>query len=384
MNYVLFQREPIGSVIDVQTANSDTPKDQVLSRSSIATNYYRRILRFFSSPEFLLFTYFVSVVLTFKPLLYFAVVLSLIGMNWRISTGRTIVYTVISLAMIVFFATPDRIMATLVCLIVPLGIFCAPQVKKLPRVEQRFALWGAFALIVYCNFFTSSFDPNDGVVSHNFIGVIGIYMLMLCTSWRRVEFLLLCFGLTVMVGTVGSRSGSTVFLMIGLWIVSPRTAIFIALTGALLFFSGFTIDALPTQFTRPNYEGGIDPRFVIWSEFLDHALMGSLFRREDFYFMAAFGFDRNFHNSVFEAYYRMGPFVIVLLALHLRLLRSVRDDRVAFVVFVALFGKGLFDTYLWFTPIDLLIFREYGSRLFGIRKFRTQRLSRNPRSTETC
>jgi hypothetical protein len=140
---------------------------------------------------------------------------------------------------------------------------------------------------------------------------------------------------------------------------------------------------LPDQFER-NYEGGIDPRFFIWAEFLDHALMGSLFRREDFDFMVTFGLDRNFHNSVLEAYYRIGPFVTVLLALHLGLLRRVRDDKVAFIVFVALFAKGLFDTYLWFTPIDLLIFREYGSRLFDIQKFRTHRSSRNLHSTVTC
>lgn len=206
---------------------------------------------------------------------------------------------------------------------------------------------------------------------------------MLCTSWRRVEILLMCFGLATMVVVAGSRSGSVVFLMIGLWIVSPRATIFIALTGALLFFSGFTIEVLPVQFER-NYEGGIDPRLFIWAEFLDHAFMGSLFRREDFDFMVAFGLDRNFHNSVLEAYYRIGPFVTVLLALHLRLLRSVSNHRPAFIVFVALFAKGLFDTYLWFTPIDLLIFREYGSRLFDIQKFHTHRPSRNLHSTVTC
>lgn len=308
-------------------------------------------------------------VLSFKPLLYVAVLLSLVGMNWRITPGRTIVYAVIAIATIVYFATPDRITATLAFVLVSLGLFCAPQVKKPPRVEHRFALWGVLALIVYCYFFTNAFDPNDGVVSHNFIAVVGLYMLMLCTSWRRVEILLLCFGLTAIVLAVGSRSGSVVFLIIGLWIVSPRATILIALTGAALYFSGFAIDTLPDQFVR-NYEGGIDPRFFIWDEFLEHARIGSLFRREDFDFMVAFGLDRNFHNSVLEAYYRLGPFVIVLLALHLRLLRRVRDDRVAFIVFVALFVKGLFDTYLWFTPIDLLIFREYGSRLFDSKKIR--------------
>ncbi len=261
--------------------------------------------------------------------------------------------------------------------------FLCPQVGKPPRVEHRFALWGALALSVYCLFFTSLFDPIDGVISHNFIAVIGLYMLMLCTSWRRFEILLLCFGLAAMVLTVGSRSGAAVFLMVFLWILSPRATIFIALTGALLFFGGFTIDALPAQFER-NYEGVIDPRLFIWTEFLDHALMGSLFRREDFDFMVAFGLDRNFHNSVLEAYYRIGPFVTVLLALHLRLLRSVSDHRVAFIVFVALFAKGLFDTYRWFTPIDLLIFREYGSRLFDIQKVCTHRPSRNLHSTVTC
>lgn len=383
MNWVLSQREPIGSVIDVQTARSTAFSDQASPWSSIATNYSRRILRFFSSPEFLLFAYIVSVVLVFKPLIYFAVLISLAGMNWRLTSGRTIVYVVIALATMVFFATSDRVLATLASLIVPLGIFCAPQVRKQPRVEHRFALWGALALIGYCNFFTNVFDFNDGVVSHNFIAVIGLYMLMLCTSWRRVEILLLCFCLSAMVFTVGSRSGAAVYLMIGLWIVSPRAAISIALTGALLFLSGFTIDVLPAQFER-NYEGGIDPRLFIWAEFLDHAFMGSLFRREDFDFMVAFGLDRNFHNSILEAYYRIGPFVTVLLALHLRLLRSVSDHRVAFIVFVALFAKGLFDTYLWFTPIDLLIFREYGSRLFDIQKFRTHRPSRNLHSTVTC
>lgn len=160
MSCVLSQREPIGSVIDVQTANSSTPNDQVLSRSSIATNYHHRILRFFSSPEFLLFAYIVSVVLAFKPLIYVAVLISLVGMNWRITSGRTIVYMVIALATMVFFATPDRIMATLATLIVLLGIFCAPEVKKLPRIEHRIALWAALILIVCCYFFTNVFDST--------------------------------------------------------------------------------------------------------------------------------------------------------------------------------------------------------------------------------
>ncbi len=315
-------------------------------------------------------------ILSFKPLLYVAMLIFFTGMNWRISTGRTIAYMVIAVATIVFFATPDRLGAVLASLIVPLGIFCGPQVKMPPRVEHRFALWGMIALIVYSYFFTNSFDFNDGVVSHNYIPIIGLYMLTQCTLWRRVEILLLCFCLTALVLTVGSRSGSAVFLMVGLWIVSPRAAIFIALTGALLLFNGFTIDLLPAQFER-NYEGGIDPRLFILDEFLENAIRGSLFRREDFDFMVTFGLDRNFHNSVLEAYYRIGPFVILLLALHLLLIRSVIDDRVALIVFVALLAKGLFDTYLWFTPIDLLIFKEYGSRLFDIKKSRTNRPSRN-------
>ncbi len=365
----------------MQTASPTTFRVPASPRPSFATNYSRRLLSFFSSPELLVFLYIVSVVLSSKPLLYVVVLLSFAGMNWRITPGRAIVYMVIALATIVFFATPNRIGATLASLIVPLGIFCGPQVKKLPRIEHRFALWGAFIFLVYCNFFTNLFDPNDGVVSHNFVAVIGLYMLMLCTLWRRVEILLLCFCLTAMVLAVGSRSGAVVFLMIGLWIVSPRVAVFIALTGALLFISGFTIDVLPAQFER-NYEGGIDPRLFIWAEFLDHALMGSLFRREDFDFMVAFGLNRNFHNSVLEAYYRVGPFVTVLLALHLGLLRSVRDDKVAFIVFAALFAKGFFDTYLWFTPIDLLIFKEYGSRLFGNKKTHAQQPSQNSYLTE--
>lgn len=379
MNWATPQRDPMGLVATIQTAGPTPFKVLASPRSSTATNNSRRLLSFFSSPELLLFLYIVSVVSSFKPLLYAAVLLSFAGINWRITPSRTIVYMVIVLAIIVFFATPDRVGAVLASLIMPLGIFCGPQGKKLPRIEHRFVLWGAFALIVYCNFFINSFDFNDGVVSHNFIAVIGLYMLMLCTSWRRVEILLLCFSLTAMVLVVGSRSGAAVFLMIALWIVSPRGAIFIALTGAVLLVSGLTIDVLPAQFER-NYEGGIDPRLFIWAEFLDHALAGTLFRREVFDFMVVFGLDRNFHNSILEAYYRLGPFVTVLLVLHLLLLRSVRNDRVAFVVFVALFAKGLFDTYLWFTPIDLLIFKEYGSRLFDIQKFCPHRLSRNLRS----
>lgn len=314
--------------------------------------------------------------LSFKPLIYVAVLLSLAGMRWRITPGRAIVYAVIAIATIVYFATLDRTTATLASVLVPLGLFCAPQVKKPPRVEHRLALWGALALIVYCYFFTNAFDADDGVVSHNFIAIVGLYMLMLCTLWRRIEILMLCFSLTIMMLVVGSRSGAAVLLIVSLYVVSPRAAVSIALACAALYFSGFTIDTLPDQFTR-NYEGGTDPRFFIWTEFFEHAIAGSLFRRDDFDFMVTFGLDRNFHNSVLEAYYRLGPFVMVLLALHLGLLKSVGDNRVAFVVFAALLAKGLFDTFLWFTPIDVLIFREYGSILFGGRESRNRKLNRN-------
>ncbi len=314
--------------------------------------------------------------LSFKFLIYVAVLFFIVGINWRFTLGRIIVYMVIAVATIVFFATLDRIPATLASLIVPLGIFSAPQVEKMPRLEHRLTLWGGFSLLVFYLLFTNSFDPNDGVVSHNFIAVFGLYLMVLCTAWRRFEILLLCFGLSAMVLTVGSRSGTAVFLMVGLWIISPRAAIFIALAGVALFLSGYSIDALPAQFER-NYEGGIDQRFFIWAEFMDHALRGSLFRREDFDFMVTFELDRNFHNSILEAYYRTGPFAMLLLTLHLALIKNSRHNRVAFIVFLALFAKGFFDTYLWFTPIDLLIFKEYGSRLFDSKKIHSHMQNRD-------
>lgn len=324
----------------------------------------RRTLDLLVSPQLLVFAYVLSVLLDQKMLIYLAVCVNLLSINWTFSIPRAGVFVVLASAIFVYFVTPEKVNAAGTFLIAVLGLFDAGRRSGSHRAESRVVAYATVAIIVVAYAFTNRFDFNEGVVSHNFIPIACLYVMLAVSDWTRRELSLLGFVIAVVAFSAGSRSGSAVFLFLSLAFWSPRLAVLIACAAALALVLGIEMPDVPGQFQR-NYETASDPRLFIWTEFIQLAAEGRLFRTETFDFMGTFGLERNFHNSLFEAYYRLGPLAACLLALHVAAIWKNRHDIVLAGILVALLLKGLFDSFLWFTPVDLIVFRLYGAQLFS-------------------
>lgn len=85
--------------------------------------------------------------------------------------------------------------------------------------------------------------------------------------------------------------------------------------------------------------------------------------------MDLFNLDRNFHNSFFETYYRLGPLCLLVFYFHFVLIfKGNRVHSHLPILLLALSFKALFDTFLFFTPIDLALFKLYGEEIFRLRR----------------
>jgi len=321
-------------------------------------------LGFLASPEVLVLGYIASVLFSFKIALFIVFALALLGMRWKFTVTRVAVFLLLAASVLLFFATAEKLASTLTALLVFLGLFQPPAVRQAKTAAHRATTALSIGLVALTYYSSIAFVPADGVVSHNFIPIICLYILLAAMPLSRSRVALMMGVFAAMTLTAGSRSGAAVFVLLGLYLFSPRLALVSIAVAVPILLLGPSTEVLPDQFQR-NYQDGIEPRLFIWVEFVNAAVAGDLFRRETFDFMDTFDLQRNFHNSLLEAYYRLGPTMALLLLCHFRLLWRVRHERVAFAVFLMLLLKALTDTFLWFTAVDLILFQAYGRRIFG-------------------
>jgi hypothetical protein len=321
-------------------------------------------VRLLASEEMLLLAYVVSVLTGFKPFLYLSFAMCVGADRWRADPLRILVSLALIGATAWYYLQADTVMPALTFALALSGLFStgrdsAPRDPLLTTARHALVLL-TVVLLVGSVAFSSVGEDVDPIASHNFIPIVGLYVMLVAedTQVRFRVVVSLLLGACAFV--VGSRTGAVALFLVTLVMLPRRLGPMLVLAAAIVLVSVADVSAL-TQFQR-NYEVDDDPRLLIWAEVYQSFLDGTFYRQTQFDFMDTYGLSRNFHNSLLEALYRVGPLTALLLLMHLRAAFARGVSGYRRIVLLAMLLKAMSDTFLWFNPIDLLLYRRYRAR----------------------
>jgi hypothetical protein len=340
--------------------------DAVLREGARWSTALRPLLLLLASEEALLLSYVVAVLSGFKTILHLTFILAVTTSKWRYNSVRLVVWVLLSAAPALYYAKAANLIPAVTFSLALTGIFSKheePNRRRDPVLEfaKSGLLLVSLLMLIASLAIAGTFSVEDATASRNFIPIVGLYLLLVAEQSPRAFRITAAFVLAICALLVGSRTGAAALLVVAIVLVPRRWAPAVIVGSVLLLVGAASITA-QVQFQR-NYELSSDPRLLIWSEVAEAILNGRFYRTEEFDFMTQYGLARNFHNSLLEAYYRVGPFCLLLLGMHLRSGVSARSGTYRKAVLVALLIKSMTDTFLWFTPVDLILYRRYGEQL---------------------
>ncbi len=347
---------------------STSASDVKRSDSALQLSALKPLLMLCGSEEVLLLAYIVSVVFGVKPILYVAFAFSLLAAKWRYSDSRLLIWLALMAGIAYFYAKVSNLIPVMTFAVAAMGIFSQRTGLDGSRdsgliAARRMLLLASVVTLLVSFFVLDRFDTGRSTASHNFIPVAGLYLLLVAEDYPRSLRIIVTLVLAACTFLAGSRSGTAVLALVSLCLFPRRWTPLVIVLLAVTFLVAVDLTT-QTQFQR-NYFTEYDPRLFIWAEVADAIMNGQFFRQENFRFMADYALERNFHNSFLEGYYRLGVLFLILLAMHFRVIFSGRASAYLRLVLFAMLLKATADTFLWFTPVDLIVFRRYGEQLFA-------------------